>query len=61
MKTVTVDVKEDGSWTVSTAGFSGQECQRETADLEFAMGKRVSERLLWEFWQRAVKKQQVGS
>jgi|TARA_R110000824_G_scaffold260399_1_gene449034 hypothetical protein len=55
MKTIEVVIDESGV-VVSTSGFAGGECKKETADLERALGKTTNDTKTAEFHKPVLNK-----
>ncbi len=53
MKTIEITVSAKGETKVETKGFTGNDCQSATRNLELALGARQSESLTSEFYQQA--------
>lgn len=51
MKQILVTIDKKGNPTVSTSGFAGQECRKETSALESALGITTSDTLTSEAYQ----------
>ena len=53
VKTIEITVSTKGETKVETKGFTGNDCQAATRNLELALGARQSESLKSEFYQQA--------
>ena len=53
VKTIEITVSAKGETKVETKGFTGNDCQAATRNLELALGVRQSESLKSEFYQQA--------
>ena len=53
VKTIEITVSAKGETKVETKGFTGNDCQAATRNLELALGARQSESLKSEFYQPA--------
>jgi NifU-like protein involved in Fe-S cluster formation len=51
MKTINVEIKEDGTVVVQAVGFKGKACELATAAIEQALGKITSKRKTPEWYQ----------
>ncbi|MCU0713845.1 MAG: DUF2997 domain-containing protein [Pirellula sp.] len=51
MKTIEITIDPQGKTKLETHGFAGNECQKATQDLEFALGMREASQLKSEFFQ----------
>jgi hypothetical protein len=51
MKTIEIIVSPTGETTVTTKGFTGDECREVSKFIEEALGQRVAERITAEFHQ----------
>jgi hypothetical protein len=55
MKQIIIDIDTDGSTTITTKGFRGAECLKETLALEAALGVKISDEKTPEFNQTATQ------
>lgn len=60
MKEIIVDIDEQGNTTVTTNGFQGADCLKETAALEAALGVRKAMRPTPEMQRTAKATQTTG-
>jgi hypothetical protein len=58
-KTIEITVSPEGATTIRTSGFTGSSCKDATRELERALGVAGTERLLPEFYGRAMNAQQL--
>lgn len=61
MKKVTIEIDEAGNVVIATAGFSGGECLKETADIERSLGVTTSDEKTPEFHKTLGAKQTVSA
>lgn len=55
MKTITVEINNDGEVSIATSGFKGEACQKATAAMEAALGIKASDKKTGEYYQAEVK------
>jgi hypothetical protein len=56
-KTIEIVISPAGETRVETKGFAGSQCRQAGEFIEKALGKRTSEQLTAEFYQRAANQQ----
>lgn len=61
MKTITVEINNDGEVTIETSGYKGEACVKATAEIEKALGIPAAHKKKPEYYQNEIKAgQQVG-
>lgn len=58
-KKIVVRFETDGSTSLETKGFQGEECRKASAFLEEALGKKTSEELTLEFFAHKAESRQA--
>jgi hypothetical protein len=59
MKIIEITIDSKGQSKVETRGFTGSECREASKFLEQALGQRIDEKLIAEFYQAQSSEQQL--